>query len=399
MRPASLRRHRDDSGVVDTVAPSSVTPHPGAGAMTYEVQAALLRDQLTDVGSLLALREHLEGIVNQYPPFGPRPAVLLVDLDGFSRVNLHYGEAMGDQVLVAAADRLRRSGGEGASVYRTGGDEFIVILEPSTTIDAVDRAGQIQAAVSQPVDVEGYSIPVSASIAVVMVGHRRRADGLLRDADVTMYRAKTEGGNRVDVYNWEIDSWSTARRRDVERLANEVEELRLQNRVLTEAMTMDPVSGLPNALAFDADQLQVHARWKRSSEPYSVLRAHVDDLEDLRSYFRTEDGCAVIVAVAHAVRDTIRQSDRGYLLEEGEFAVLLPGARMQQAVAAAERVRSRVEKLALPYPGDPGRRVTVTIAATEAGFRHADMKDVLVELDDVLRAATGSGRSRVVWPR
>ena len=395
----SLRRHRDESEVVDAALPAAVGASVPVAPAQLEIHAALLRDELTDLGSLFALRERLETMVDQYPPFGPRPALLLVDLDAFARINQNYGGQIGDHVLAGVAARLRWAAGEGASVYRSGGDEFVAILDPITSIDAVDRAAQIQATISQPVEVDGYSIPVSASVAVVMLGHRRRADGLLRDADVTMYRAKSEGGNRVDVYNWEIDSWSTARRRDIERLSAEVEELRLQNRVLAEAMTIDTVTGLHNALAFDADQLQVHARWKRASEPYSVLRARIDDLDDLRSYLGSDEGTAAKVAVAHALRDTIRQSDRGYLLEEGEFAVLLPGCKMQQAIAAGERVRTSVEKLSLEHPVGPGRRITVTVAATEAGFRHSDMKDVLVELEDVLRAAAGSGRSRVVWPR
>ncbi len=364
-----------------------------------DVHDALLRDELTDLGSLFALRDRLEGLVNQYPPFGPRPALLLVDLDGFGRINQDYGEAMGDQVLAASAARLRWAAGEAASIYRSAGDEFVAILEPATSIEAVDRAGQIQKVLSQPVEVDGYSVAVTASIAVVMLGHRRRADGLLRDADVTMYRAKAEGGDRVDVYNWEIDSWSTARRRDLERLSNEVEELRLQNRVFAEAMTIDTVTGLHNALAFDADQLQIHARWKRSSEPYSVLRARIDDLEDLRRHSGLDDRTTAMVAVAEAIRETIRQTDRGYLLGEGGVAVLLAGWRMQQAIRAGERVRTSVEKLELGHPGDSSRHVTVTVAATEAGFRHTDMKDVMIELEDVLRAALGSGRSRVIWPR
>ncbi len=384
---------------MDASVPAVVGVSTLAVPTRLDVHDALLRDELTDLGSLFALRDRLEGLVNQYPPFGPRPALLLVDLDGFGRINQDYGEAMGDQVLAASAARLRWAAGEAASIYRSAGDEFVAILEPATSIEAVDRAGQIQKVLSQPVEVDGYSVAVTASIAVVMLGHRRRADGLLRDADVTMYRAKAEGGDRVDVYNWEIDSWSTARRRDLERLSNEVEELRLQNRVFAEAMTIDTVTGLHNALAFDADQLQIHARWKRSSEPYSVLRARIDDLEDLRRHSGLDDRTTAMVAVAEAIRETIRQTDRGYLLGEGEFAVLLPGCRMQQAIRAGERVRTSVEKLELGHPGDSSRHVTVTVAATEAGFRHTDMKDVMIELEDVLRAALGSGRSRVIWPR
>src|SRR6185437_6192884 len=136
--------------------------------------------------------------------------------------------------------------GEDAT-YRTGGDEFVALLDSIQMIDCVGAAQRLQAELSQPVQAGPSTIPVTVSVAVVMLGHRHRVDELLRDADVTMYRAKTEGGNRVDLYNWDLDSWSTARKKETERLEREVEDLRRKNRFLSEALTTDLVTGMPNA--------------------------------------------------------------------------------------------------------------------------------------------------------
>jgi diguanylate cyclase (GGDEF)-like protein len=359
----------------------------------------LLRDDLTDLGSLLSLREHLEPILDQYQPFGARPALLLMDLDGFRRINSAHGRSRGDQVLVDTAARLRTLVPGADATYRTGGDEFVALLDPTSMIDAVAWAGRIHAALGQPIEVDGLSISVRASIAVVMLGQRRRIDGLLRDADVTMYRAKAEGGNRVDVYNWELDSWSTARKREVENLAKEVEELRLQNRVLAEAMTLDLDTGLPNALAFEADHSQLDAWRHRSGETYAMLRARVDDLDTAQQHFRSPEGTKALTSLAKAIRDTVRQSDRAYVLDRGDYAVLLTGSGVKQAVAAAERILSRVDNLAIQHPADPCRRLTVTVAAIEAGFRHSDTSAMLAEVNELLRKGAGIEGVKIIWPR
>lgn len=394
----SSARRNGAAATVATLAPPAAAPVL-AQAPQVEVLTQLLLDERTGLGSLLALRHHLEQIIDASDPFGPRPTLMLVDVDRFRQINSTHGRAAGDQVIEATAARLRALVPGGSGAYRTGGDEFVALLDSISTIDAVAWAGGMQQALSEPVELDGFSIRVTVSVAVVMLGHRRRVDGLLRDADVTMYRAKAEGGNRVDVYNWEVDSWSTARKRDTERLAREVDELRMRNRALTEAITIDPVMGMPNSMAFDADHLQLHARWKRSGDPYSVLRARVDGLDDLRDALRSPEGAKSLMAIAHAIRDTVRQSDRAYLLEDGEFAVLLQGAALQHAIAAAQRLRSRIDKLGVENPGDPSSRLTVTIAALEAGFRHSDMKDVLVEVNDLLHRAAGGEPASILWPR
>jgi diguanylate cyclase (GGDEF)-like protein len=381
--------------MVPATLPVDATP---ASASRIDLVQEHLRDDLTDLGSLLNLREHLQRLVDHYQPFGTRPALLLIDIDGFRRINTSYGPPLADQVLVVTAARLRRLVPDVDATYRTGGDEFVALLNWTPMIDAVAMANQIQSVLSQPVEVGESVIPIKVSVAVVMLGHRHRVDGLLRDADVTMYRAKTEGGNRVDVYNWELDSWSTARRRDADRLQTEVEKLRLQNRMLAEAMTVDVATGMPNTLAFEADHLQLSAWRKRSGEPYCVLRICVRDTDDGGNAFHSPEGAKVLTSVAYAIRDTIRQSDRAYVLGEGDYAVLLRGSTLRQALIAAERVRTAVDNLAAPHPADPAGHVSVIIAAIEAGFRHSDLHDVVREVDDILGQALRHGGASIVWP-
>jgi diguanylate cyclase (GGDEF)-like protein len=361
--------------------------------------AQFLEDPLTGLGSLLTLRRDLELIVDRHQPFGTRPALLLIDVDGFARVNAHNGRAAGDQVLRATADRLRALLPPGDQAYRTGGDEFMAVLRATPMIEAVSAAGRVLETLSQPVLVDGRQVPVSVSVAVVMLGHRTRVDALLRDADVTMYRAKAEGGRRVDLYNWEVDGWSNRHRRDVGRLEAEIDELRRQNQILKEALTLDLPTGLPNATAFEADHQQVAALHRRSSEPYSILRVRVDGITDGDPAWATPEGRGALQEVARSVRATVLRSDRAYVLGPGDLAVLLRGSGLEQAVAAADQIRAGVGRLALRRPGPGDRTLSVTVAAVEAGgSRHPGAEEALTEVEGLLHQAMAAGGDRSVGP-
>jgi diguanylate cyclase (GGDEF)-like protein len=374
-------------------------PQAAARAATGETQLRTSGswDGLTGLGDLLGLKERLEWMVSVAPPSGPRPALLLLDLDGFGRIHQGYGGPVADRVLAVTGTRLKELVADYGYVFRTGGDEFAVLLDSTSPVEAVDSGAQILTTIREPIENEGSYISVTASAAVVMLGNRHRADGVLRDADTTMYRAKVEGGNRVDVYNWDLDDWTAARKKDVESLTREVEELRLQNQVLTEAMTVDPQTGMPNGLAFDADHSQLHARRSRSQEPYCILLVAVDHFDPVDGV-RLPGGLRVLKTVGHTIRDTLRLSDRAYRSEESMFSALLQGTDLRKAVAAGERIRERVQKLALEHPADPSEHVTVTVGVIEAGFRHSNTKEVLAEVTDLLRDNKDSVKNRTIWP-
>ena len=352
---------------------------------------------LPAVGDRLDLKDLAAELLAIAPAVGARPAVLLVDLDRFASVNQLYGRSAGDELLritgarLAAAVPPRR-------VFRVGGGQFAVVLDRVTDDEAAATAGRLLEIVGKPLEAPGVSIRLSASIGAAMGGDRTRVDALLRDADVAMYRAKESGGGRVEVYRRDLDDWALARQREVESLAREVEELRLENRMLTESLIIDPRTGLANAAAFDADHLQLHARRRRSEERYAVLMADIDRFSDYNDRFGVAAGNQALQAVARTVRDTIRLGDRAYRYGGEEFAVLLPGADASHAVAAAERIRAQVQALGLEHPGSAAGTLTVTVGAVEAGFRHPSPKDVLVEVNDMLLEGKAAGRNRIVWP-
>ncbi|MEU4686947.1 putative bifunctional diguanylate cyclase/phosphodiesterase [Streptomyces xinghaiensis] len=132
-----------------------------------------------------------------------------LDLDGFKAVNDHLGHAVGDQLLVAVADRLQSCvTAPGQLVARIGGDEFVALItDPPEQKDVTDFAERILDALSTPVSIAGKELTVRGSIGIVdgPAGKLGAAE-VLRSADITMYRAKAAGGNRYEHADPEADT-------------------------------------------------------------------------------------------------------------------------------------------------------------------------------------------------
>ena len=122
-----------------------------------------------------------------------------LDLDGFKKVNDSHGHGTGDEVLRAAAERLRRAVAGTDVVGRFGGDEFVVLLAGvDDDARAFAIANRLVAELSDPIIVDNHQHSIGVSIGIVL---RRRSDAsaqeLVRAADAAMYRAKETGRNRA----------------------------------------------------------------------------------------------------------------------------------------------------------------------------------------------------------
>ena len=143
-------------------------------------------------------------------------AVLFIDLDDFKTVNDGMGHMMGDALLIEMAARLRHSLRPADTAARLGGDEFAVLVEGITgTEQAQQVAERILASLSEPVMLEGHELRVGASVGVALTRStadgRHTAEELLRDADMAMYRAKLTGKGRVQLFEREMRTETSAR--------------------------------------------------------------------------------------------------------------------------------------------------------------------------------------------
>ncbi len=139
-------------------------------------------------------------------------SVLFLDLDRFKNVNDSLGHAIGDELLCAVASRLTPLVRQGDTVARLGGDEFAVLLE-----DVPDShkptlvADRIQRAFSVPFDLQGHEVFTSASLGIALseTGYDRPED-VLRDADIAMYRAKSNGKAQYAVFDRKMHARAVA---------------------------------------------------------------------------------------------------------------------------------------------------------------------------------------------
>jgi diguanylate cyclase (GGDEF)-like protein/PAS domain S-box-containing protein len=130
-------------------------------------------------------------------------AVLLLDLDRFQVVNTSLGNAIGDQLLVAIAHRLKAFLAPDGIVARLGGDEFAILLvNIENASDAIRLADQIQRLLALPFHLEGHEVFTTVSIGITLsAAHYSQPEHLLRDADTAMYRAKSQGKARCQVFD------------------------------------------------------------------------------------------------------------------------------------------------------------------------------------------------------
>ena len=139
-------------------------------------------------------------------------AVLLLDLDRFKVINESLGHAAGDQLLIITSRRLESCLRLGDLVARLGGDEFAILLDDLTEPqDAIRVAERILKDLALPFSLQSQEVFITTSMGITISNQQyNRAEDLLRDADTALYRAKSAGRARFQVFDTEMHSRSLA---------------------------------------------------------------------------------------------------------------------------------------------------------------------------------------------
>jgi diguanylate cyclase (GGDEF)-like protein len=140
-------------------------------------------------------------------------AVVFLDLDDFKLINDSMGHHVGDEVIMAVARRLEECVRGGDIVARLGGDEFAILLERvGDARDTAIVAERVQEALAKPINIGGFDHRVTASIGVALSSAaNERPEYLLRSADMAMYRAKSAGRNRFEMFDRAMHAEALAR--------------------------------------------------------------------------------------------------------------------------------------------------------------------------------------------
>ncbi len=171
-------------------------------------------DALTDLPNRILLRERLEAGLAHVRRGGAQLAVHYFDLDHFKTVNDTLGHPIGDEVLTAVADRLRGCVRETDTIARLGGDEFAVVqTELKQPGDAADLAQKMRELLKAPYELGGHCIVLDVSVGIACApGDGTDPDQLLKNADLALYGAKTDGRGTYRFFEPVMDARMKARR-------------------------------------------------------------------------------------------------------------------------------------------------------------------------------------------
>ncbi|MDP9796510.1 diguanylate cyclase (GGDEF)-like protein [Catenuloplanes nepalensis] len=153
-------------------------------------------DPLTGLANRSVFAERLAAALTPGAPGAP--ALLMVDLDGFKAVNDTLGHGAGDALLVEVSARLTKLTRAGDTVARLGGDEFAVLLADADATAAAGLAERLLEELARPVRVDNGDAAVGASIGITLgeAGYLDDPGRMLRDADLALYAAKSDGKGR-----------------------------------------------------------------------------------------------------------------------------------------------------------------------------------------------------------
>jgi diguanylate cyclase (GGDEF)-like protein/PAS domain S-box-containing protein len=180
-----------------------------------EVKIAYMahHDALTDLPNRLWLYEQLRQTLARQKR-GEHLAVFCLDLDRFKDVNDAHGHPVGDLLLKAVADRLRQCVRDTDMVARLGGDEFAIMQAgASQPTDATSLASRLIEVVGAPYALGGHQVTIELSIGIALApGDGLDPEGLLKNADLALYRAKSDGRGLYRFFEPDMDARMQARR-------------------------------------------------------------------------------------------------------------------------------------------------------------------------------------------
>jgi diguanylate cyclase (GGDEF)-like protein len=209
MLGAAIERHQTRGALVRAEVAEAARRELEREVMERKQAEAQLRhnalhDQLTGLPNRTLFLDRLEHVIHLAQRRSNYLfAVLFLDFDRFKIVNDSLGHMIGDQLLIAFAQKLKSQVRIGDTVARLGGDEFTILLEDlSDPREATEVANRIQQGLALPFKVGGYEIftTVSIGIALSSTGYEQPSS-FLRDADIAMYRAKALGKARYEIFS------------------------------------------------------------------------------------------------------------------------------------------------------------------------------------------------------
>ncbi len=192
-------------------------------------------DALTGLPNRRYLHDRLGQALSASDRSGQFGALLFIDLDHFKAINDTRGHAVGDKVLIEAAQRIRHHTREADFVSRFGGDEFVILLEGLSSLEweasqkSLQAAQKVLAALAENYRIDGFDYRLSGSIGIALFrGNDVSREDLLRYADTAMYNAKDSGRDMARFFDPVLQEQIEAKVLMIARLRDILEQDRLR---------------------------------------------------------------------------------------------------------------------------------------------------------------------------
>lgn len=359
-------------------------------------------DALTQLANRRALDDELARCVAEFAHRGQTSSVMLLDVDHFKRFNDTHGHQAGDEVLRSVGKALKQSLRETALVARFGGEEFAVVFGGIPLSAARIPAERARAAIgAATIQFNGRPLHVTASAGLAELQAGESEEQILRRVDEALYAAKRAGRNcgqwhdghtsfrlALDQLVAEQARLVVGREAGPEQLGD---EWLYDPEGNPEPMYRDPVANVSSRPVFFDDLIRRIAHWRRGGSPLVLLMLQVDSYARLLSEFGPTAAAVVLRVAAQLMKATTRDMDHVSRLQEDTFALLLPGAKLADAAAIAERLRLVIERCRLPRSAG-AMHFTVSIGVVEAS-EGDDMRRLLERSRTALQVAINQGRN------
>jgi diguanylate cyclase len=323
---------------------------------------------------------------------------MLIDVDHFKKFNDTHGHQSGDEVLRGVARVLRNNLSEVGLVARYGGEEFAVIfagLSTSAVLAQAERARQAIAGTSFRCSGRELFVTVSAGLSETQPGDQEKE--FIRRADEALYSSKKAGRNcghysdgRTN-HRIKADALTATPKAPTGEQVGDEWMFEAEN--TPESLYHESLAHISNRPTFFDDLIRRLSQWRRGGTPLALMLVQIDGLPRISGEHGAAGSEVVLRVTAQLVNAVMRDMDHVARLGDDTFAMLMPGAQLAFAVAAAERLRSACERCRLPRKAGASY-FTISVGVVEASDGD-DLRMILERARKALQAAINQGRNRV----
>lgn len=316
-------------------------------------------DTLTDLPNRALLLKCIERAIPRAQSSGQMLALIFLDIDNFKNINDSFGHVAGDELLKALARRLPQALSSKDTLARTGGDEFVLLLEGLQFLAQVNVAAEkIMQLFAQPVTIGQHAVRVGVSLGISLFpNHGKDAITLMRNADAALYRAKARGRGNFQFYTESLTQ-------------NAMERVLMENH-LRAALSRGELS-----LVY---QGQMDVQQQRIVGVEALLRWHSSELGQISpgQFIPLAEETGLITSIGRWVLEQACAQACQWLeqgLDIGRIAVNISGLQIQRG-RLLEEVKEVLAKTGLP----PER---LELEVTE-GFIMVHAEEAIAQLDQL----------------